>query len=152
MKVIISPYSRSLKNKLPNPKNYPYFPKLIKELKNKGWYIIQIGIDGEEKFEEVDEYQFNLNFQELKQLTLFSDTFISVDNFYPHFCNLINKSGIVIFSQSNPDIFGHKLHINLLKDIKYLKNNQFSTWEETQFNIEAFIPPEIIIQNLVKFF
>ena len=152
MRILISPYSRKLKNNKPNPKDYPFFPELIKELRSLNIYIIQIGVDGETKLENVNEYQFNLSLKELEKLTLYVDTFISVDNFYPHFCNLINKSGIVIFSQSNPDIFSYKTNINLLKDIKYLRNNQFSTWEETQFNIEAFIPPEIIIQNLVKFF
>ena len=153
MKIIISPYSSKLKNGLQNPKNYPYFNEVIKELKKEGIYTIQIGVDGEEKFKEANEYQFNLNLKDLERLTLSVDTFISVDNFYPHLCNLINKKGIVIFSQSDPLIFGHSLHINLLKDRSYLRENQFWLWEQCSYNYEAFINPIIVkkaIESILK--
>src|SRR3990167_4354712 len=114
MNIIISPFSRKLRNGQLNPKepSLTWWSELIGSLKEKGYYIIQIGIDGENKLKDVNEYQFNLNLKELEKLTLFVDTFISIDNFAPHLAWLLNKPGIVIFSQSDPLIFGHELHIN----------------------------------------
>ena len=152
MNIIISPFSRKLRNGNLNPKepSLTWWSELIGLLKEKDYYIIQIGIDGEDKLKNVNEYQFNLNLKELKQLTLFIDTFISIDNFYSHFCALLNKSGIVIFSQSDPLIFGHKLHINLLKNIKYLRGNQFNIWETAMYIEKAFIEPQKVIEVLTQ--
>lgn len=149
--IIISPYSRKLKNNNLNPKDYPYFPEVIKKLRLKDYYIIQIGIDGESKFEEANEYQFNLSFKELENLTNNVYTFIAIDNFYPHFAYLLNKKGIVIFSQSDPQIFGHDIHINLLKNKKYLRKNQYDIWETTIYNNDSFIEPQIVINTLLNF-
>ena len=80
----------------------------------------------------------------------FVDIFISIDNFAPHLAWLLNKPGIVIFSQSDPLIFGHELHINLLKDIKYLRKNQFDIWETAIYNKEAFMEPQKVIEALTQ--
>lgn len=147
-KIIISPWSRPLRNGKWNPKNPPvsYWLEIVKGLKLRGYYIIQIGVDGEKKLEGIDEYQFNLSFEDLKNLSLSVDIWISIDNFYPHFCNLFNKPGIVIFGQSDPKIFGHELHINIYKDDKYLRPNQYNTWEECEYNYEAFVEPKEILR------
>lgn len=151
-KIIISPWSRPLRNGGFNPKNPPvsYWLEIIKGLKVKGYYIIQIGVDGEKKLEGVDEYQFNLSLKELELLTLSVDNWIAVDNFFPHLAYLINKPGIVIFGQSDPLIFSHSNNINLLKDIKYLRKDQFNIWENCQYNFEAFISPQTVIENIIK--
>ncbi len=147
--IIISPWSKQLRSGGFNPKNPPlsYWLEIIKGLKEKGYYIIQIGVDGEKKLEGIDEYQFNLNLKELKQLTLSVDTFLSVDNFYHHFCWLHNKSGVVIFSQSDPIIFSHSNNINLLKDRKYLRPDQFRIWEQCSYNYDAFIDTKEILKH-----
>ena len=43
--IIISPYSKPLRNGLNNPKNYPYWKELISLINEE---IIQVGVDGEE--------------------------------------------------------------------------------------------------------
>jgi hypothetical protein len=76
--------------------------------------------------------------EEVTNLLKISDTFIAVDSFLQHHAWDIGKRGTVIFSQSDPNIFGHEFHNNLLKDRKYLRPNQFDLWESTSCNDEAF--------------
>ena len=150
--IIISPYSRRLrgdKSKNTNPKDYPYWEELVKLLKENHCYIIQIGTAGEKKVEHVDELVFNKPLKELKKLVNECDTWISVDNFFQHFCSLIGKPGIVLFGQSDPLIFGHPENINLLKDKKYLRPDQFNIWEACEVNNEAFVAPQEVLKKVI---
>src|SRR5437016_14422735 len=122
MNIVISPYSSKLHNGNKHPKNYPYWKELIKSLK---FYhdIIQIGITGEEIL--THNFRFDLKPSQLIDIIKEMDLFISVDNFFPHMVHHYNdkykKNGIVIFSRSNPEIFGYPENVNLLKDKKYLR-------------------------------
>jgi ADP-heptose:LPS heptosyltransferase len=146
-KIVISPFSKQMRNGLAHPKNYPYWKELISILKEKGYSIIQIGTSSEEILTE--DVRFNLSFKELRDLLYSADLFISVDNFLPHFANHYGcNKGIVIFSQSDPNIFGYKQNINILKDRKYLRENQFWFWEQCDFIKDAFVSPEIVANKV----
>ena len=136
MKIIIHPWSRKLRNGNKNPKDYPYWKELVKELV-KEHELIQVGEEGEEKL--VDDFRTNLFFGDLKDLLNNSDMWISIDSFLQHLAWRIGKKGIVLFGQSNPDIFGHKENINLFVDKKYFRQWQFQTWEETDYKVDAFV-------------
>lgn len=148
--IIISPYSRPLRNGVkPNPKDYPYFQELI-ELILKDYpkqTIIQVGVKDETKLDNT-KIMFNLSLQNLKNLLNICNTFISVDNFFHHLASSIGKKGIVIFGPSDPEIFGDTNNINLLKSREYLRPDQFEWYENTKYNKEAFIIPEIIMDTL----
>ena len=147
-KIIISPFSQKLNNKKNNPKNYPFWVQLIVELKKKGYYIIQIGRTGEEQLSNVDEVQFDLKLKDIENLIKECNNWISVDSFLPHLASHLNKPGIVLFSQSDRRIFGYNHNINLLKDEKYLRTNQFFIWEQAEYNEDAFVEPEIILSYI----
>lgn len=151
-KIIISPYSQKLPNGKINAKNYPYWEEVVAELKKLGFYIIQIGKDYEDEIKGIDEIKKELNFKELQQLLEKCDLWISVDNFFQHFCAFYNKKGIVIFGQSNPLLFGHKENINICKDEKCFRNDQFGFWFEVQFDKEVFVAPNIVIATVKNFF
>ena len=147
MKIIISPYSRKLRNGNNNPKNYPYWQKLIKLLKEDGHTIIQVGSGDEIVFEGVDEVKFDLSLNDLTTLFQECDTWMGVDNFFQHFASHLEKPGIVIFGKSNPDIFGYKHNINILKDRANLRAKQFDIWEEEVFNKNVFPYAEEVFQT-----
>ena len=151
MKIIISPYSQRLKDNRRNAKNYPYWNKIIDAFKDTDT-IIQIGLSYEEKLNNVHEFKKDLDFDELENLVKLSDFWMSVDNFFPHFCNTIDSSGLVIFSKSDPMIYGYSRNINILKDRKYLRHDQFGLWDECAYDEESFIEPSIIIEivNRIK--
>jgi ADP-heptose:LPS heptosyltransferase len=147
-KILISPYSRPLQSGKPNPKNYPYWKQLIELIKDNN-DTIQIGLMGEEKL--VDDCRFNLSAVEIEQLVKQCDFFISIDSFLPHLAHYVGKKGIVIFSQSDPNIFGYKENVNILKDRSYLRPNQFATWDESVYDKSAYKSPDYI-SHIVKDF
>lgn len=140
--IVISPYSRRLRNGKNNPKNYPYWDQVIDRVSGLGYDVVQIGENNESKFNKVKNFIIGANFDKLKSLVNNSKTFISVDNFFPHFCAYsTNVGGVVIFSLSDPNIFGYAHNINLLKDRSYLRKEQFGIWEAVEFNRDAFVEP-----------
>ena len=145
MKIIIHPFSRKLRNGKLNPKVYPHWNSLIKLLKSDNHTIVQVGEEGEEHL--VDDFR-TLSLKELKKLILECDTFICVDSFLQHLTWRLSKSGIVLFGQSDPKIFGHEENINLYSDEKYFRQYQFQTWEECEYIKEAFVSPEEVIKNI----
>jgi hypothetical protein len=148
--IIISPFSRKLRNGEKNPKVYPFWKELILLLKNEGFYIMQTGIGDEEKFENIDEYLFDLKINDLKKEIQKCFLWISTDSFMNHFGTYCGKRGIVLWGQSNPDFFGYEENINLLKDKKYLRNNQFYIWEGVNCNDDAFVSPEEVIDVIIE--
>ena len=141
--IIISPYARKMRNDKEHPKNYPFWKEVIEHIDED---IVQIGIDGEEQL--VPDFRKNLQLYELSVLTTQCKTWVSIDSFFQHFCWDLNKPGIVIFGQSDPNIFGHTENINLLKDRKYLAPNQFLWWEQTEHLAERFIDPSEVLKHL----
>lgn len=155
MRIIISPYAQKLPNGALNPKNFPYWPETLALIKEKlpKLEIIQIGRDGEEKIKGITGSAFNKNPVELLELSRTCDTWISVDSFYQHFCNYYKlPPGIVVYSQSNPNIFGYSHNKNLLKNKKYLKPDQFLFWwhESTTYNIDAFVDAKTVAKTLFE--
>jgi ADP-heptose:LPS heptosyltransferase len=139
--IIIQPYAKPLVNGKRNPKNYPYWKELISKIKEP---IIQIGVEGEEQL--VDDFRKNLPIADLCRLLKECKTWIGVDSFFQHLAWSKNKKGIVLWSVSDPLIFGHPENINLLKNRDYLTKNQFLWWDFTEYNKEAFVLPEEVIK------
>lgn len=141
--IVISPYSKKLLNGKQNPKNYPYWHELIAMIDD---HIVQVGVEGEEQL--VPDFRKNLSIAELRKLLRECKTFISCDSFVQHLGWDVGKKGIVLWSVSDPNIYGHPENINLLKDRKYLAENQFLWWEFVNHNPESFVSPEEVIYNL----
>jgi len=144
--IIIAPYAQKLRNKKENPKNFPYWKELIAMIDQP---IVQVGVKGE--LQLVEDFRPNLSLGELTQLIQECKTWISVDSFFQHFCWDLKKTGIVIWSQSDPNIFGHEENINLLKDRKYLRKEQFWLWEQCEYNKDAFVDPTQVLKHLTQF-
>ena len=147
--IIISPYSKRLRNgQKDNPKNYPYWEEVVKLLKSNGWLVVQVGIAGEEKIKGVDDVQFNLPLKKLAETIKTFDTWISVDNFFQHMATYLGKKGVVLFGQSDPNIFGYKTNVNLLKHRKYLREKQFDIWEACKYREDAFVLPSVVLNSV----
>lgn len=150
-KVVISPFSKKLRNGENNPKNYPHWQKVINLLKNEGIYVIQVGrSDQGETIFEANETQFDLSQKDLQKLVKTCDSWACVDNFFHHMCSLIlDKPGVVVWGKSNPDIFGYSHNINLLKGKSYLRVKQFDIWEHEKYNPNCWVSPEKVFQSIV---
>ena len=155
MKILISPYSQKLPENKPNPKNYPYWEEVIKLIKGKlsDAEIIQIGVKEEIVLNGITKIAHNLSQPELLELAKTCNAWISVDNFFQHFCTYYNiANGIVLFGQSDPYHFGYNTNTNLLKDRKYLRQEQFLYWwhESVKYNPDAFVDAETVAKTLFK--
>ena len=143
--IIIHPFAKKLVNGKENPKNYPYWEELIQKI-SKSIHIVQIGVEGEKQL--VPDFRRNLSIFELRQLIAKCDTWIGVDSFFQHLAWEQGKEGVVLWSVSDPLIFGHPENINLLKNRDYLAPNQFLWWDFTPHNPDAFVKPEEVIKFL----
>jgi len=141
--IIISPYTKKLNNGKENPKNYPYWEQLISLIDEP---VVQIGLTGEKQL--VTDFRENLSINELKELLKECRTWIGCDSFFQHLAWVEKKPGIVLWSISDPKIFGHPENINLLKDRAYLAPNQFLWWEAYEYNPERSVLPEEVIKHL----
>ena len=143
--ILIHPYAKKLISGKENPKNYPYWEELIQKIP-KSIHIVQIGIEGEKQL--VDDFRKNLPINQLRQLIKDCCIWIGVDSFFQHLAWSESKAGIVLWSVSDPLIYGHTANNNLLKDRVYLAKNQFLWWEITEHNPDAFVKPEEVIKFL----
>jgi ADP-heptose:LPS heptosyltransferase len=143
--ILIHPYAKKLISGKENPKNYPYWEELIQKIP-KSIHIVQIGIEGEKQL--VDDFRKNLPINQLRQLIKDCRIWIGVDSFFQHLAWSESKAGIVLWSVSDPLIYGHTANNNLLKDRVYLAKNQFLWWENTEHNPDAFVKPKEVIKFL----
>ncbi|MCX7699008.1 MAG: hypothetical protein N2114_06040 [Candidatus Goldbacteria bacterium] len=150
--ILLVCWSKELRNGKPNPKNPPikWWEDLVFLLKEKNLNFIlkQIGYGDEKKILNIDEYLWDKNIFDLVTEIKNCYTWISVDTYFQHWAWYLNKPGIVIWSQSDPEIFGHVENINLLKDKKYLRDNQFDLWENAEYNEDAFIDVKEVLNFL----
>lgn len=150
--IILSLFARVTPEGKPCAKNYPFAEELVREL-NKKYHTIQIGVKGEPILNAA-ETKFDLSLPELIELSRAARTFVAVDNFYPHFMNhyFPEKRGLVLFSQSDPKIFGYKQNVNLLKDRRFLRvgEEQFSFWTGTICRANAHVSYKKVAEELER--
>lgn len=135
-------------NGSPSPKSYPW-PKELATLLSKEDHLVQVGGNGDEQV--TDDFRKNLSFLEVGKLIHESRTGICVDSYLSHYYWFLSRRAIVVFSVSDPVIFGHTENLNLLKDRKYLRENQFDLYYSNQVNPQAFVTPEEVIKSLREF-
>ena len=141
--IIIHPFSKALPSGKVNPKNFPYWQTLIAMVDEP---IVQIGVTGERQL--VDDFRCDLPIAKLRSLIQECRTWVGVDSFFQHLCWTENKPGVVLWSVSDPMIFGHPGNTNLLKDRRFLTPNQFLWWDATEFDIDSFLLPMEIIPHI----
>ena len=143
--IIIQPFAKPLIKGGLNPKspNIAYWKELIALIDEP---IIQIGVEGEEQL--VPDFRRNLPMFELRKLLAQCRNWIGIDSFFQHLAWDEGKPGIVLWSVSDPLIFGHPENINLLKNRDYIATNQFLWWDFTPHNPDAFVKPEEVIKFL----
>ena len=147
MLIIIQCEAKKLRNGKRTAKDYPYFKKLISMFPVE-WNIIQVGLECDTQY--VPDFRKGLSMKELKKLANSCDIWISIDSFWPHLCWTLGKPGIVLFGVSDPNIFGHKENINLLRDRKNLRRLQFDLWENVEYNPNVFVTPDIVLKYINK--
>lgn len=144
MKLLISPFTKPRRDGKPNAKDYPFWTELIDQI-SKDHDIIQIAVSGERHL--VPKVYENEPMRNLVEIAQTVDSWISVDNFFPHFMNYYypEKRGIVLFGPSDARIFGYNQNINLFPKPPLLRADQFANWEQCEANFAAHIKPMSVV-------
>lgn len=150
MKIIVSLYSKPLKTGAKSPKDYPYAQQLVDLLVKNGHEVIQVAYGAEPVLTSVTELR-NAKLREIEDMLKTCDTYICVDTYLQHMAHYLGIRGIVIFAMSNPEYFGYPDNINIVKDNKYFKTQQFQPWDMIQANDEAFVEPSVVVEAVNKF-
>src|ERR1035437_3729664 len=91
--------------------------------------FIQIGRQGDWVINGC-QVQFNLNNNEIKKLCNKVEHIVCIDSFLQHLLAPSLRKIIVLWSKSDPNLFGYMHNINLLKDRKYLRPDQYGVWPQ----------------------
>jgi len=142
--ILIAPFAKPLMNGKTNPKNYPYWKELLALISEE---IVQVGVDGEEQI--APKFLKNLPVARLRELIAECRIWIGCDSFFQHLAWDCQKPGVVLWSVSDPLIYGHPENTNLLKSRDYLVQNQFLWWDFTEYNPDAFLKPEEVIKYIL---
>ena len=129
-----------------NAKNYPYIQELCDLLIKDGYHLIQVGLGSEKRLTGC-EYRFDMPLMDLEKLLKDTGYFLAVDNFLHHAAHSLGISGIVLFGPSDPEVFGYKDQVNIIKDRSLIRTDQFGfyhldyVWPNAS---SGWYPPEII--------
>ncbi len=145
--ILISAWSRPADGK-PSPKNYPHWVHVVQLLKACGLEVHQIAQKGEYDISANKRFD-DLPLAELERRILDCQAWISVDNFFQHLAWSVGKPGVVIFGQSDPDIFGHPENMNLLLDRRYLREQQWWLWSQTPYKPEIFVSAKTVVEAVL---
>lgn len=149
MKILIHPFSRKLRNGRENPKNYPFWGDLISMLRARGDTITQIGNEQDKRL--VPDFTGVISYDKMEELVKQCDVWIGCDSFLQHLGWFLGKRGIVLWSKSDPWIFGHPENVNLFVSRTKFRNKQFDMWEEEPYDHSAFVAPERVIDAVASF-
>lgn len=150
--ILLTPYGSLRKDGKNNAKNYPYFAEVIDIVKKSipnvnfiqpitGQGIIKGATPAIMDLKEVENFLLEK-----------AHTWLSVDTFTQHMVNSLPfiKPGVVVFGPSDPELFGYRYNVNLLKSRNCLIPNQYQTWNEIDYNKDVFIDPEKVAIALME--
>jgi len=143
--VIISPWSKKLEDGKLNPKDYPYWQELVRGIDEE---VIQVGVPGEAQL--VKDCRFGLSLRVLGELLKTCRTWISVDNFFPHFAHHFGVSGTVLWGMSDPRIFGYPENRNILKNKRNLRDNQFWIWKGVEPKLTIWATADFVLGDFYR--
>ena len=147
MTILYAPFARAMPQLAgkPSPKSYP-FAKELADLIVARHTLVQLG--GQEDEELTPDFRKNLSFDEVGKLISTCDTAVCVDSYLQHHCWYLNKKAIVLWGISDPLIFGHPIHDNLLVSRSFLRPNQFDLYYSNEHNPGAFVLPEVVLETI----
>lgn len=144
--IIVHAFGTKQKDGSLNAKTYTKWKDLLEFFKNEE--IIQVGVKGDQQIAK--NFQVNKSIRQVQEFLKACEFFISIDSFLPHAAHLVGKKGVVIWSQSDPNIYGYPENLNLLRDRKYLRPDQFGMWEGCPHNPDAFMSAREIYEKIIK--
>lgn len=147
--ILIFPWCANTNEGKPSPKNYPYWGEVVKGLETAGFKSHQVSRPKEPVIPGVHQCTVDAKLSDIETLMRGCDTWLSSDSFAQHMAWTLGEPGVVIFGPSDPIIFGHPENINLLRDRRFLREQQFWLWSQTKAYPEMFVGPEAVVSAAI---
>lgn len=125
MNILIAPFSRGAPDVRRNPKDWLWWPVLVEKLREAGHRVVQTGLPEDMRL-NADDWMLPADLGALKKTLKDFDLFISVDTWLQHAAACHGLKGIVIWSVTDPGIFGYPENVNLLPADPDLSRNQYA--------------------------
>ena len=128
----------------PSAKMYPleWWAEVLKALPEHQFF--QIGMQGDPVINGAMVY-FNMDEAGIRALAAKCEYIVCCDSFLQHMLAPTYRKIIVLWSKSNPDIFGYSHNTNLLKDKELLRPDQYGIWPQCPYDPNAFIDYRILV-------
>jgi len=110
--ICINPSSKCSKNQEWPEVNWV---ELIKKGKTDGYNFVQLGLMEETYIKGCIDLRGQLTLRESLSILNSADGYIGVDSFWAHAASALNVPAIVLFGDTNPEIWGHKNNHNIYK-------------------------------------
>lgn len=150
MKIAIFPGAKYLSDGKLSAKYYPAWGKIIGCLQLLGHEVHQFGVPGDENL-LCDKTVFTTNPLDVEKALGDYDLFIATDTWIQHMANYIDckTPGIVLWSLSDPAIFGYKWFVNLAKP-EYFRKDQHAVWIGVEPVNDAFADFKTVLDTVKR--
>jgi ADP-heptose:LPS heptosyltransferase len=120
--------------------------EVIKEFGDESF--IQVGLAGEQQL--VSDHRTNLKMAEVADLVRETNVWVGCDSFLQHLARHVGKPGVVVWSVSDPKIFGYEENKNLLVSRVNLRRGQFDMWEAESYRPDAFVEAPVVCAAILE--
>ena len=151
MMILLSPFCRLLRNGQRNPKEYPWWDAVVEQLNKEDVFVLQIGLRQEPTVKGVSFRYDEVPLYSLARIIREVGAWLSCDSFLPHLCHTYRlPNGVVVWGKSDPKIFGYDENVNLLRDRRCLRDNQFAPWEDESYDHRVFVRPSVVTESVLQ--
>ncbi|HEY6965872.1 MAG TPA: hypothetical protein VI229_00260 [Burkholderiales bacterium] len=136
---------------MPNPKSPTpaWWTEVLRLLdERRRVTVCQLGLEGEPQL--VEDFRRGLPMVAIAGLIARAQVWVSCDSFLPHLARHVGAPGVVVWSRSDPRIFGYAENDNLLADRKYLRAEPFAAWETESYVASAFPEQEAVVNAICR--
>lgn len=135
-----------------NAKSYPWWQAVVALLQDKGHDCYQFFSPNSNEQDVGANYKLIGTLEEIEKILPTLDCFISTDTFIQHLvvAKCIDIKGVVIWSKSDPNIFGYpERFVNLYKP-EYFRHNQYDVWLGEQRDLNSFPSVQEVVKAVIN--
>ena len=151
MRVLLSPFCKPMRNDKRNPKEYPWWNDVVKQLVEHDVGVVQLSTKVDPTLPGTFLRYDDLSYSDIVEAVNVFDVWLSCDSFLPHLCYAYGlKPGVVVWGKSDPRVFGYPCNKNLIKSEGCLRRYQFNIWEEEQYDERVFVRPAVVMESVLS--
>lgn len=136
-----------------NLKSYPYWGPVVRAIRDAGLSVTQLGVDGDTML-DVDEFLLNRPMGDLRDRIARATLALSVDTWLHHAAHALGVPAVVVWTVTDPLVYGYRSHTNLIGSGESLTANQFgfmdAMWAGMKSTPPAYVTPAQIVKAVLE--